>query len=139
MLGVRAQLGRVFLPEEDEIGRDRVVVLDDALWRRRFGADRGIVGRAITLNGQPHTVIGVLATDFRFPKIADLFAMTVYLGRPQIWKPLALTKHEATVSENYNFICIARVKAASSTPRRLTSSTYPGDRFEAFLEPSFEP
>ena len=53
MLGVRPQLGRVFLPEEDEIGRDRVVVLDDALWRRRFGADRGIVGRTITLNGNP--------------------------------------------------------------------------------------
>jgi predicted permease len=114
MLGVRAQLGRVFLPEEDEVGRDRVVVLDDALWRRRFGADRGIVGRAITLNGQPYTVIGVLPPDFRFPKIADLFAMTVYLGRPQIWKPLALTKDEATQSENFNFSSIVRVKASSS-------------------------
>ena len=114
MLGVRPQLGRVFLPEEAEVGRDRVVVLDDALWRSRFGGDRNIVGRAITLNGQPHTVVGVLPPDFRFPKIADLFAMTIYLGRPQIWKPLALTKEEATQSENFNFICIARLKPTSS-------------------------
>ena len=114
MLGVAAQLGRVFLPEEDEVGRDRVVVLDDALWRSKFAADRGIVGRTITLDGQPHTVVGVLPPDFRFPKIADLFAMTVYVGRPQIWKPLALTKDEATISENFNFSCIVRVKASSS-------------------------
>ena len=114
MLGVRPQLGRVFLPEEDEVGRDRVVVLDDALWRRRFGADRGIVGRTITLNGLPYTVVGVLAPDFRFPKIADLFAMTIYEGRPQIWKPLALTKDEATQSENFSFVCIVRLKATAS-------------------------
>jgi predicted permease len=114
MLGVRSQLGRVFLPEEDEVGRDRVVVLDDALWRRRFAADRRIVGRTITLNGQPYTVVGVLAPDFRFPKIADLFAMTMYEGRPQIWKPLALTKNEATQSENFSFSCIVRLKKTSS-------------------------
>ncbi len=82
----------MFLPEEDQVGRDRVVVLDDALWRRRFGADRGIVGRTITLNGEPYTVVGVLPPDFRFPKFADLFAMTIYQGRPEIWKPLALTQ-----------------------------------------------
>ena len=114
MLGVRPQLGRVFLPEEDEVGRDRVVVLDDALWRRRFGADPGIVGRTITLNGRRYTVVGVLAPDFRFPKIADLFAMTVYDGRPQIWKPLALTKEEAGLSENFSFSCIVRLKTSTS-------------------------
>jgi putative ABC transport system permease protein len=134
----------VFLPEEAEVGRDRVVVLDDALWRSRFGGDRDIVGRAITLNGQPHTVVGVLRPDFRFPKIADLFAMTIYLGRPQIWKPLALTKEEATQSENFNFICIARVKAASS-PTAATdqlnriqgtvSKQFPGTELRAVMLP----
>jgi predicted permease len=116
MLGVRPQLGRLFLPAEDEVGGDRVVLLDDALWRRRYGADRAIVGRAITLNGEPYTVVGVLAPDFRFPKLGDLFAMIIYRGRPQIWKPLALTKNEATQAEDFNFICIARLKrgAASS-------------------------
>ena len=114
MLGTRPQLGRVFLPEEDAIGRDRVVILDDALWRRRFGADAGIVGRTISLSGNPYTVIGVLPADFRFPKIADLFGMTVYEGRPEFWKPLAMTKDEATQAETFDFISIVRLKATSS-------------------------
>ena len=63
MLGVRPQLGRTFLPEEDELGRDRVVLLDDALWRRRFAADRAIVGQTITLNGQPYTVVRAMLFD----------------------------------------------------------------------------
>lgn len=133
MLGVKAQLGRVFLNEEDEVGRDRVVVLDDALWRRRFGADRSIVGRTITLNGQPHTVIGVLPGDFRFPKIADVFAMTTYEGRPQIWKPLAMTKDEAAQSENFNFSCIARLKATSS----VTAAVDQLNRIQATVSKQF--
>ena len=80
MLGVRPQLGRVFLPEEDQQGRDRVVVLNDELWRRRFAADPQIVGRNITLNGEPYEVVGVLPADFRFPKISDLFQMTITIA-----------------------------------------------------------
>jgi putative ABC transport system permease protein len=119
MLGIRPQLGRVFLTEEDAIGRDRVVILDDALWRRRFGADAGIVGRTIALSGNSYTVIGVLPSDFRFPKIADLFGMTVYEGRPQFWKPLAMTKDEATQAETFDFISIARLKETSSRAAAL--------------------
>ena len=51
-LGVRPALGRTFLAGEDQPGRDRVVVLSDALWKRRFGADRGVVGRTVTLDGE---------------------------------------------------------------------------------------
>ena len=119
MLGIRPQLGRVFLSEEDATGRDRVVILDDALWRRRFGADPGIVGRAISLSGNPYTVIGVLPPDFRFPKIADLFGMTVYEGRPEFWKPLAMTKDEATQAETFDFISIVRLKQTSSRAAAL--------------------
>ena len=114
MLGIRAQLGRVFLPEEDAVGRDRVVVLDNELWRRRFAADPQIVGRTITLNDLSYSVVGVLPAEFRFPKIADLFQMTVYEGRPQIWKPLALTREEATTSENFNFSSIVRLQQSAS-------------------------
>jgi predicted permease len=142
MLGVRAELGRVFLKEEDEVGHDRVVVLDNALWRRRFGADPRTVGRTITLNGQPHTVIGVLPADFRFPKLADVFAMTTYEGRPQIWKPLAMTKDEASQSENFNFSCIARLKETSTVTVALdqvnriqatVSKQFPGSELRAVM------
>ena len=65
MLGVPMQLGRGILPEEDRtFGKSPVVVLSDALWRRRFGADRGILGRDIILNNSKYTVVGVTAAGF---------------------------------------------------------------------------
>src|SRR6185312_957590 len=60
LLGVRPALGRGFLPDEDRPGGDGVVVLSDGLWRRRFGADPGIVGRDIRVDGVPRRVIGVM-------------------------------------------------------------------------------
>jgi predicted permease len=73
LVGARPVLGRS-LVEADE-GRDavRVVVLGDALWRRRFGGDSSIVGRTIRLNGLAHVVVGVLAPRFRFPEFAELW------------------------------------------------------------------
>ena len=66
MLGVRASLGRTFLPEEEQPGRDRVVVLSDGLWQRRYGGDPGIVGETLLIDGQPFSVIGVLPRGFYF-------------------------------------------------------------------------
>src|SRR5207302_5344127 len=63
MLGTEAALGRVLLPEDDQPANENVVVLSDALWRRRFGADREIIGRSITLNNRPHIIVGVLPTN----------------------------------------------------------------------------
>ena len=67
VLGVSPALGHDFLPDADAVGSPDVVILSDALWRRRFGGDRGIIGRAITLDGKPTTVIGVMPPDFTFP------------------------------------------------------------------------
>ena len=66
MLGVQAALGRTFLPEEEQPGRERVVVLTDGLWRRRYGGDPGIVGETLLIDGGPFTVIGVLPRRFYF-------------------------------------------------------------------------
>ena len=70
VLGVSPQLGRGFLPEEDNPGT-RVVVLSDRLWREKFGADSAIIGRALTLNGHSYTVVGVLPPAFQFPLDSD--------------------------------------------------------------------
>ena len=67
MLGARAQLGRLLQPGDEPPGADHVVVLTDRFWSRRFGADTGIVGRPIRLNGEEHVVIGVLAPGFVTP------------------------------------------------------------------------
>jgi putative ABC transport system permease protein len=65
VLGLRMALGRPILPEEDRVlGRDRVVVLSHELWQRRFGAEAGIIGRGVVLNGQHYTVVGVAPAGF---------------------------------------------------------------------------
>jgi putative ABC transport system permease protein len=73
-LGTPPALGRGFVRDQEQWGAHRVVVLTDGLWRRRFGADRGVVQRSITLNGEPYVVVGVLPPRFSFLGIdAQLF------------------------------------------------------------------
>jgi putative ABC transport system permease protein len=74
-LKVAPVLGRNFLDEEDRPGGNtRVVLLGDGFWRRTFGADPAVVGRTITLNSQPYTIIGVLPASYRFGANGDLLA-----------------------------------------------------------------
>jgi predicted permease len=67
VFGVPATHGRTFLAEDQRPDSPRVVVIAASLWKRRFGGDAGIVGRTITLNREPHTIVGVLPEDFYFP------------------------------------------------------------------------
>ena len=82
MMGVQPRLGRFFLPAETAPGRDRVVLLADGLWRRRFGGDPGIVGKSIPLNGEPYEVVGVMPPGFVFAPF--------WATEAEIWAPLDL-------------------------------------------------
>ena len=82
VLGVQPVLGRNFTVQEDTAGGPRVVLLSDKLWRRRYGADPGILGRTLTLNGIPYTVIGVMSPTFNHPQ------------RSELWTPLALSSEQ---------------------------------------------
>src|SRR5262249_25915488 len=73
LLGVSAQVGRTFLPEEDRAGGSPVVLLSYALSQRRFGGSQEILGKPITLDTQPYTVIGVLPRGFEMLTPADVF------------------------------------------------------------------
>jgi putative ABC transport system permease protein len=64
VLGAKPELGRTFVSTEEQWGKDLVVVLSHALWMQAFGGDRGIVGKTLTLNARPRTVIGVLPAEF---------------------------------------------------------------------------
>ncbi len=75
VLQVRPIVGRTFRPE-DEGPAARAVVLGEAVWRRRFGADPGIVGRLVRLNGQPYTVVGVVAGNVQFSRPAEIWTLT---------------------------------------------------------------
>jgi putative ABC transport system permease protein len=120
LLGVQPQLGRVFLADEDVPGRDHVVLISNDLWRRRYSADPQIVGRTISINGVAHEVAGVLPASFHFPKLSDLYPLTIVQDRPQIWKPIALHPSELTLGGGFNFVSIGRLKAGIS-PRQAAS------------------
>lgn len=66
-LGIGAELGRALLPADDRLGANHVVVLSDRLWRGRFGHDRAVVGRKVTLDGEPFTVVGVMPPQLELP------------------------------------------------------------------------
>ncbi len=78
ILGVQPALGRTFRPGDNEPGHTAVVVLSDGLWRQRFGADPGILGRAISLDGAPAQVVGVMPAGFAFPREAVLWRPLEY-------------------------------------------------------------
>jgi putative ABC transport system permease protein len=86
MLGIEPAVGRNFTEEEGEVGRDKVVLIGNELWKRQFGGDPGVIGRAITLDGNPVTVVGVMPPGFRFPPPAAY----PILGkvRTELWVPL---------------------------------------------------
>jgi putative ABC transport system permease protein len=76
VLGVGPKLGRTFRPDESVAGRNQVIVLSHGLWMRRFGGDPEAVGRTITTNGRPFTVIGVMPPGFAYPN-----------SRYELWTP----------------------------------------------------
>lgn len=119
MLGARPQLGRTFLEEEDQPGRDNVVLLNDKLWRSRFAADRNIVGRKILLDGQPYEVVGVLSPGFHFPRLNQLYAMKVSEDQPEFWKPFAIKPDELETMGDFNYICIARLRPGATRSQAL--------------------
>lgn len=93
MLGVEAIAGRTILPDDGTAGKDSVVVLKHGLWQRRFGGDRNVIGKSITLNGAGHTVIGVLPPHFNFPGVDA-----------EIAKPLVFETDPRREDRNANFL-----------------------------------
>ncbi len=93
-LGVTIPRGRDFGPEEEQAGNDRVVVISDALWRRRYGADPALVGRAILINGESHQVVGIAPPSLRVPTGNQLHPLVPFASRIDVWRPIAPTAGE---------------------------------------------
>ncbi len=97
VVGVHPSLGRGFLPGEDEPGREQVVVLSNALWRRRFGGDARVVGKSIRLDDANFLVAGVMPPKFEFPPSAEL------------WTPMAQTPAERSSRTRSMFVGFGRL------------------------------
>lgn len=98
VIGTTPELGRTFLPEEDRPGGPHVAVLSDKIWRRRFNADSGIIGKTIQLGNSPYTVVGVMPPNFRYP------------DKVEIWTPLALPASASSDWKNRYLRVLARLK-----------------------------
>ena len=118
VLRVRPSLGRTFTPEENQPGQNRVVLLGDNLWRQHFGADPGIVGRDIQLDGQPYTVAGVMPPKFKFPDWADL------------WIPTGWDSQQRAVRGNHNYLAIGRLKDGVSVEQAKSDLSVISERLE---------
>ena len=101
VFAVRPLLGRVFAPGEGEPGHDDVVILSQALWQSRFGANPKVLGREIVLDGRRHTLVGVMPAL----RVAGWYPAVV-----QIWKPLAWTPRERAARNERSLSVIARLK-----------------------------
>lgn len=113
-LGVRPNLGRDFLAEEDAPGRFAEVILSDALWRSRFAADPGIVGRNLQNNGEDHRVVGVMPPDLHLPKGNEWGAFFGPAAVPVIFRPLGVNASRQRPTGNLNYTSVIRLKRGVS-------------------------
>jgi predicted permease len=114
LLGVPPEQGQGFAAEEEQPGRDRVVVISDGLWRRRYGADPAIVGKTIDLNGQSHIVVGIAPASLLVP--TGTLRYLNFGPRVDVWKPLAPTASELE-GENWNQVLLLRLQPGESAER----------------------
>jgi predicted permease len=103
LLGVSPALGRGFRPEDDVPGAPHVVILSHGLWMRRFGADAGIVGKEISLDGEKYAVIGVMPRGFQFPSRDE-----------ELWVPAQFTKEELANHGSHYLEVVARLKPGTA-------------------------
>jgi len=99
VLGMRPLAGRTLTPADDRPDAKAVVVLDARVWQSVFGGDPGVIGRTILLNGLPHTVVGVVPSDFRVP-----------VATAGLWVPARFTQQELAVRTSYVMDVVARLK-----------------------------
>jgi putative ABC transport system permease protein len=101
LFGVGPSLGRGFLPDEGQPGKSQVVILSHALWERRYGADWGILGKAVTLDTNRYVVIGVMPPTFAFPSTTT-----------EVWVPFVPTTDELRSHGLQEASAIARLRRA---------------------------
>ena len=123
LLRVAPALGRTFTEQEGEVGNDRKVVLSYGLWQSQFGGDPAAIGKDLRIDGQPHTVVGVMPKDFYFlnPDV-------------MLWRPLAFTAEQKSDEQRHsnNFQNIGRLKPGATHRARAAAGrrdqrAQPGD------------
>lgn len=125
LLGVDAALGRTFSPADLEEGREDVTVISHGLWRRRFGASPEVIGRVISLNGTPVTIVGVMPPDFQW-----FIQENSLTGKPaDLWRPLPFSE-EMRVWRGRYLSAVARLAPGVSLPEARAEMDALAERIE---------
>lgn len=117
VLGVGVQLGRDFLPSDEQTGSPRVVLLSDQFWRSHFNADSQVIGRSVNLNGTSTTIIGVMPPQLNFPR-----------QNVQIWR--AIQWDQPTRRGPYYLTGVGRIKAGVGIEQARADSKTMTSRFD---------
>ena len=113
LLGIQPAFGRFFTPEEDQPGKNDVVILDYGFWQRRFAGDSNILGRTLRLDGEAVTVVGVMPERFH-----DIQLM----GPAYLWRPIAFTDGQRKERGNNFLKCVARIKPGQTVKQAQTAA-----------------
>ena len=123
VLGISPIAGRAFTQEDDVPNARRVVVIGHGLWKRRFGGDVSVIGRTVTLNGEPHEIVGVLPEGFR----------PIVSGAAEIWRPLRINTAAPArgavvlraIARLPDGVTLERAQAGASALAKRLEATYP--------------
>jgi putative ABC transport system permease protein len=128
--GATAARGRTFAADEDQPGKNHEVVLTDALWKRRFGSDPDIIGKTISLNGEPYQIIGVMPADFK----------SFFNSQAEIFTPLALTAEQISGGFTNEYLSLtARMKPGVTIQAAQTEMKQYADRLKKDNPDNFPP
>lgn len=130
VLGIEAARGRTFLPEEDISGNQTVVVLSHNFWQRRFGSDPEVIGKSISLDGEKHTVVGIMPERFEFPRSSDLPAQFNFPVRVELWMPLKFSPFESQSRGNRVLTVMGRLRADVNPEQAQAEMTAIADLLE---------
>jgi putative ABC transport system permease protein len=128
-LGVRPLIGRTFTDDEYAVDPPRVVMISYGLWQRRFGADRTIVGKTISIGGMPRTVVGVMPPHFDFPE-----------ARTDLWTPLPRFRPDSLNGRNSNYLfMVGRLKPGVTPEAAFAEANGMAKRFMRTFPDVFNP
>jgi putative ABC transport system permease protein len=112
VFGIKAQYGRLFIPQDEQAGHEPVVVVSHALWQRRFGSDPSLVGKPITLDGKNYNVVGVAPAGFQYPDKTEVWVPPLKLV-PELWP-----NQDVTQTRGMGYLAaVATLKPGVSLPQ----------------------
>ena len=119
-LGAKPLLGRTFLPNENDPAKSHLVILSRGLWESRFAADPRVIGRAVTIQGESYTIVGVMPERFLYP----------LMGIANMWVPLPITDKMRHDRENSSFQVFGRMKPGVTQSQAAADLAAIGARLE---------